>query len=140
MVRISNLDLVKILKKNARSSYSAIAKKLGVSETAVRKRIALLEKEGVIIGYRCEVDFRKLGFGVHALIGLDSKPEEYFSVIEKLKKDKNIESLYTSSGDHMLMIEVYFQNSEKMAEFLKKLEEVEGVSKVCPAIILERIK
>jgi len=52
MVRISNFELLKILMESSRTPFLRIASALGVSETAVRKRIKKLERNGVIKKYR----------------------------------------------------------------------------------------
>ncbi len=140
MVRFSNFQLLKILRENSRTPLVKIAEKLGVTETAVRKRIKKLEKEGVIRRYTIEVNPKKIGFEMVSLIGLDTKPENYLSVLEELKEMEEVVSLYSSSGDHMIMAECWFRNSEELSKFVKKLEGIEGVTKVCPAIILEKIK
>ena len=121
-------------------SFVEIAKKLGVSETAVRKKLQKLEELGVIRRYTVEVDPRKLGFNIIALIGLDTAPESYIRVIDVLRKDDRIVKMYSSSGDHMILIEVWFRDSEEMSEFVKKLNDMEGVTRVCPAILIERLK
>ena len=121
-------------------SFVEIAKKLGVSETAVRKKLQKLEELGVIRRYTVEVDPRKLGFNIIALIGLDTTPESYIRVIDALRKDDRIVKMYSSSGDHMVLIEVWFRNSEEMSQFVKKLNDMEGVTRVCPAILIERLK
>ena len=139
MVRISNLELVEILRKNARIPYVKLAKHFGVSETAIRKRIRKLEEDGVIKGYTIEVDPKKMGFEINALIGVDTKPEHYIPVIGKLKLMEEIRGLCSSSGDHMILLECWFRNSNELAEFVKKLEKLEGVTKICPAIIIEKI-
>jgi len=139
MVRISNLELLRILKENSRIPFVKIAKIFGVSETAVRKRIRKLEKEGIIKKYTIEVNLKKIGLEM-ALIGMDTKPEYYISTIEKLKEMDEVVNLYASSGDHMIMIECWFKSSEKLRKFIKTLESMEGVTRVCPAIILEKIK
>ena len=139
MVRISNLELVEILRKNARISYVELAKHFGVSETAIRKRIRKLEENGVIKRYTVEVDPKKLGFEINALIGVDTKPERYVQIIEKMKVMEGIKGLCSSSGDHMILLECWFRNSNELAEFVKKLEKLEGVTKICPAIIIEKI-
>lgn len=140
MVRFSDLDLIKILLENARMPYVKIAERLGVTETAVRKRIAKLEREKVIERYTVQVDPRKLGFEIDALIGVDTMPEHFLHVLQHLKNMSEVISLYSSSGDHMILAECWFRNSAELTEFVKRLESLEGVTRVCPAILLEKIK
>lgn len=125
---------------NARLSYVKIAEIFGVSEAAIRKRVKKLEETGVIKKYTVEVDPRKLGFEIKALIGVDSTPERFIHLVNELKTMDNVISLYTASGDHMIIIECWFKNSGELSEFIKLLEEKRGVTRVCPAIILEKIK
>ena len=140
MVRISNLEILRLLKENSRMPFLRIAKILGVSETAVRKRVRKLEESGILKKYTIEIDPKKIGFEINALIGIDTKPEYYISTLEKLKKMKEIMSLYSSSGDHMILIECWLKNSKELTKFVKKLNVIEGITKICPAIILEKIK
>ena len=139
MVRISNFHLLELLEENARISYTDLAKKFKVSETAIRKRIKELEKKGIIKKYKAEINYPKLGFA-NSIIGIDVKPEKFLYLLETLKKIKKVKSLMISSGDHQLLIEVSFDNSEDLRKFIKSIEKIEGVLKVCPSIILERIK
>jgi len=126
--------------KNARTPYVKIAKMLEVSETAVRKRVKKLEEMGVIRKYTIEVDPKKIGFEIRALIGIDTKPERFISTLEKLKVMEEVISLYSASGDHMILVECWLKNSKELTSFVKKLETMEGVTRVCPAIILEKVK
>ena len=140
MVRISDLDLIRILKEDARTPFTRIAEKFGVSETAIRKRVKKLLNKGVIKRFTIEVDPKKLGFEVTALIGVDTEPEAFISVIEKMREIEKVISLYTSTGDHMLLLEGWFKNTEELVKFVEELQKIKGVTKVCPAIILEKIK
>jgi len=140
VVRISNLEILRLLRENSRMPFLRMAEMLGVSETAVRKRVRKLEREGVIRRYTIEMDLRKLGFKVNALIGVDTRPEHYLSTLERLRGMEEVMSLYSSSGDHMILIESWFRDSEELTEFVRRLESLEGVTRVCPAIILEKIK
>ncbi|MEM3030668.1 MAG: Lrp/AsnC family transcriptional regulator [Candidatus Micrarchaeia archaeon] len=56
MAKVEDFDakLLRILRENARTSNSAIARRLGVSEGAVRKRIANLVSAGVIKRFTVE--------------------------------------------------------------------------------------
>ena len=140
MVRISDLDLIRILKEDARTPFTRIAEKFCVSETAIRKRVKKLLNKGVIKRFTIEVDPKKLGFEVTALIGVDTEPEAFISVIEKMREMEKVISLYTSTGDHMLLLEGWFKNTEELVKFVEELQKIKGVTKVCPAIILEKIK
>lgn len=140
MIRISDLKIIEILRENARTPFLRIAKALGVSEAAIRKRVKRLERSGVIKKYTIDVDLRKMGFEANALIGLDTKPESYLLVIEKVKSMKEAVSIYATSGDHMILLECWFKNSNELIDFCKKLEAIQGVTRVCPAIIIEKLK
>ena len=140
MVRLTDLQLVKALREDSGRSHVELARIFGVTEAAIRKRIKKLQSEGVIKKFTIEVDIRKLGFEVHTLIGLDASPEKLIHVLEDLKCMDEVMSLYTSSGDHMILIECWFKNMDELSSFVKKLSSIDGVVKVCPAIILEKIK
>ncbi|MEM4968773.1 MAG: Lrp/AsnC family transcriptional regulator [Nitrososphaerota archaeon] len=140
MVRFTDLELIQELLRNSRRTYVELAKTFGVTEAAIRKRIKKLESENIIKRFTIEVDLKKLGFEVHALIGLDSSPKKLIQTLEELQNMKEVVSLYTSSGDHMILIECWFRNMKQLSDFIKKLEKIDGVTKICPAIILEKIK
>lgn len=140
MVRISNPKIIKMLKENARIPYVKIAEKLGVSETAIRKRIKKLEEEKIIKRYTVDIDNVKLGYNVRALIGIDTTPDSYISAVTELKSIDEVISLFMSTGDHMIMIECWFKNSSELAQFIERIREIEGVIKICPAILHEQIK
>jgi len=140
MVRISNLELLKKLRENSRVHYTQLARHFGVTETAIRKRIKKLEESGVIVKYTIDINPKKIGFESVALIGIDTKPEKYIKTIEELKRMKEVFTLCSSSGDHMILAECWFKNSKELSDFIKKIGRMDGVLKVCPAIITEKIK
>ncbi len=140
MVDWKDLKIIEMLRNNARTPFTKIAEELGVTESTIRKRVKALEKSGAIIGYTINVDPVKLGYKNIALIGIDTAPENYFEVVEKLISEEEVRSVSTSSGDHMIMIEYWAKNNKELMEFTNKLNSLKGVTKVCPAIILEKLK
>ncbi len=140
MVRISNLDLLLALRENSRIPFVELAKRMGVSETAIRKRVRKLEHDGVILKYTIEVDAKKIGYDIDALIGVDTKPEDYIGILEKLKRMRDVRCMCSSSGDHMMLLECWFHDSDELSKFVRKLKSVDGITKICPAIKRERIK
>ncbi len=133
--------IIEMLTKDARTPFTEIAKALGISETAVRKRVKALEEEGVIEQYTIKVNPAKLGYTLVSLTGVDTLPERIFIVAEELKEFDFVKELYLTSGDHMIMAEVWAKDGQDLSEILSaKIGQLEGVTKVCPAIILERLK
>ena len=136
-----DLEIIRILEKNARTPLTEIARRLGISETAVRKRVARLEREGVIEGYTVRVNPAKLGFTVVAFVGVDASPERYLEVASKLASMEEVKHLAITSGDHMIMAEIWAKNGKHLMEILsKKVGSVEGVKRVCPAVVIEKLK
>lgn len=139
MLNLKDQTIVDLLETNARISYTDIAKKLGISETAVRKRIRKLEEEEIILGYKANINYKKLGFSNRIVMGVDTYPKDYFSVLNKLKDMDFVKNLTRSSGDHMIMFEVWIKNTKELNDILEKINAIDGVTESCPSIIHEDI-
>jgi Lrp/AsnC family transcriptional regulator for asnA, asnC and gidA len=134
-----DLKIVMELVKNGRIKKTELAKMLKITETAVRKRIEKLEKNKVILGYRAVVDFKKLGI-FSSLTGIDVEPEHIWKVVESLKQMENVNSVYLTSGDHVLMVEVVTDSLDTMRRLHEEISGIQGVKRVCPAVIMEVLK
>jgi Lrp/AsnC family transcriptional regulator for asnA, asnC and gidA len=135
-----DLKILDYLQKNARVPFTRIAADMGVSEATIRKHIKSLEDNGVILGYTVQIDPVKLGFKSVAQIGIDTLPERYLDIAKELTNLSEVRSVFTTSGDHMIMIEFWAKDSKDLIEFSKKLENMDGVTRICPAIIMEAMK
>jgi Lrp/AsnC family transcriptional regulator for asnA, asnC and gidA len=136
-----DMKIIELLQENSRISYTEIAKILGVTETTVRKRIAELEKKGVIRKYTIEVDPSKLGYKSVTILGLDVEPKYLLEAARKLAELKETRWVATSTGDHMIMAEIWTRDGEELFNLItKKISRIKGVKDLCPAIIMERVK
>jgi Lrp/AsnC family transcriptional regulator for asnA, asnC and gidA len=138
--KTTDLAIIYQLMENSRKSFVDIAKELEVTETAIRKRVRRMEKEGIIRNYSIEIDPKNLGFGIKVLIGIDTIPQKYISIIQSLKIKDKVLKLYSSSGDHMIMMECWFKTNEKLHTFIEELSNIEGIVDICPTIITDYIK
>jgi len=132
--------IVNILMTNGRASFKEMAKVLGMSDVAVRKRVLKLESLGVIMGYTAVVDPRALGFSVLALTGVDVEPGALLRVARELAAKDYVKSAWITAGDHEIMLEIWAKDEEEMDAIIREISEMPGVLRVCPAVITDRLK
>lgn len=141
MIDKTDNEILGILKNNARMPFLEIARNLRISESTVRKRVNDMEKSGVIKKYSTVIDPSKIGYGSVAIVGIDVKAEKFLNVAKKLTEYDNVKFVSTSSGDHMIMAEIWMEKSSDLRDFITNtIEKLDGVTRTCPAILNERLK
>ena len=141
MIDDTDKEILSVLGDNARTSFLDIARQLSVSESTIRKRVGNLEDRGVIKKYSVVVEPSKIGYGSVAIVGIDVAPENCLDVSKKLTKFDNIKFVATTTGDHMIMTEIWMDKASELRDFISdKIEKIDGVTRTCPAIINERLK
>jgi Lrp/AsnC family transcriptional regulator for asnA, asnC and gidA len=129
------------LEADAKASYAEIADQAGVSKPTVRKYIDRMEEEGVIVGYSANVNPKKLSSQTIALVGVDVESEQYVEATRELKDLDAVRSLYTSSGDHMLMAEVRAEDGDALGAVISDdVLGIDGVTAAHPSFLQERLK
>ncbi|WP_267639229.1 HTH-type transcriptional regulator LrpA1 [Haloarchaeobius amylolyticus] len=133
--------ILSVLEEDAQASYAEIADRADVSKPTVRKYIRKLEDEGVIVGYSADVDPKKLSSQSIAMVGIDVDSGSYVETTRTLKELDSVESLYTSSGDHMLMAEVRAADGDALGDVIHdEILAIEGVTAAHPSFLQERLK
>lgn len=140
---MDNIDLaiLKILQEDASIPFTEVARRLGVSESTVRKRVEKLMRDGVIRKFTIIVEPYKMGFNAVAIVGVDAEPSKILEVSQKICELPEAKYVATSTGDHMIMAEIWAKDTRDLARIVsEKIGAIEGVKRVCPAIILEKLK
>ena len=133
--------ILSVLEKDAQASYAEIADRADVSKPTVRKYINQLEDDGVIVGYSADVDPKKLSSQTIALVGFEVASECYVEATKALKAHDDIDALYSSSGDHMLMAEVRAPDGDTLGDIISEdLLGIDGITEAHPTFLQERLK
>ena len=135
-----DMKIINLLLENGRISYSEIAKAIGLSDVAVIKRIRKLEQMGIIRKYTILIDPKKLGYKVVSITGIDVEPEYMFNILNTLKEKDYVKYLAITSGDHSIIAIIWARDSDDVAKIHGEIAKMDGVKRVCPAIILDIIK
>jgi DNA-binding Lrp family transcriptional regulator len=104
---VATLDALdwKILREmqaNGRISNVELAAKVGLSPPPCLRRVRVLEKAGVISGYRALLNAEELGFGVQlfAMVGLKSQTDAALKAFESQIRDwPLVREAYALSGE-----------------------------------------
>lgn len=130
-----------MLEQDSRTTFSQMSEALNLSEAGIRKRFLALQKRKVIKKFTIEIDPTKIGINSISLVGLDVEPQKMLDAIQQLCQLPEIKTVSTSAGDHMLMMEIWTENGPELTKLIReKIGKIDGVKKVCPAIILEKFK
>jgi len=136
-----DLEILRLLEDDGSLPFTEIARKLGLNESTVRKRVMSLRERGVIKKFTVVIDPAKIGYNTVAMVGIDADPPKLLEVAQKLCEIRETRYVATSTGDHMIMAEIWAEDSKELSRVLsERVGTIEGVKKVCPAIILERLK
>jgi len=135
-----DLDLINILRKNGRTPFTEIAKRLNISEGTVRNRLSRLQEQEIIqiVGM---VDPYNLGFDAPAMIEVAVEPQKLESAAGMIAAFDEVSYLVMVSGEFDLFVEVMCKDREALAQFLnQKLRQVPGILRTQTYFILSTFK
>lgn len=122
------------LRLNARITNSALAREVGLSESACLRRLKILERTGAIRGYTAIISSGEPSDGTVAIVQveLERQTEEYLARFEAaMRKHAEIREWYllTGAGDYMLRLQI--AGMEDYAVFHRDvLSRLPGVSRI----------
>jgi Lrp/AsnC family transcriptional regulator, leucine-responsive regulatory protein len=92
--------ILDLLERNARMTFAEIGAEVGLSASAVKRRIDRLEQTGVIQGYTVVLDHAKLGRPIEAFAELrfsgDTKVDDIAGIADHVD---GVQAVFTTAGD-----------------------------------------
>ena len=138
---IDNIDLkiLSILSEDAKIPYTEVAKQVFVSGGTVHVRMKKMEEMGIVTGTTLNLDYKVLGFGVTAFMGIYlQKSSLYDSVIEKLKQVPEVVKIHYTTGNYNIFIKIHARDTSHLKDVLHdKIQHVEGIERTETFISLE---
>ena len=129
---MSNHSLLKLLRRNGRSSDAELAERVSLSADEVREQIAAWEADGTVLGFEAIVDSAKTGqAAVVGIIEVKLTPEReggFDRLAARISKFDQVLSCYLMSGGYDLLLVVEGEDLVEVARFVsEKLSTMEGV-------------
>lgn len=135
--RIDDL-LLGVLREDARASNTKIATKLGLSESAVRRRIRSLKGSGRIRRFTVEVDDGDLSSAITWVSVDPATPTRQVS--EKIRGVKGVESVYETAGQFDIAVVVKGANIGEVNATIEGIRRTVGVTGTNTTMVLRTIR
>lgn len=119
--RIDQTDakILTLLLKEARTSFTQIARECGISVGAVRVRYVRLKKEGIIKGEIMQINPQSLGYKCVADLGILTAPEDEQEVRDFLKSKPYLPASYSHYGKYNLGAIIVLPSIDKLSKILE---------------------
>lgn len=114
------------LQRDARNNTNTeIADRVDVSPSTVGKRITRLEEEGIIKGYRPEIDYEQAGFPLHVVFVCTTSITDRESLIEEaLGVDTVVNVQEMMTGERNVLIEVVARTNADVTKAARRIDDL----------------
>ena len=136
----TDAQIISILWEDGRAPNTAIAKKLNISESTVRKRINRMREEKLvrIIGAS---DPAKFGFPILVMVFLKVKPDYLMSAAEALTAMKETHLVAITTGSSDIVFRSAFKSAQHLLDFLVgPISKLDGLISIETHLILKVMK
>lgn len=145
-MKINGIDdkdnqIIDILVKDGRKSYSDIGSEIGLSRTAVKNRIQRLEEDGIIAGYKAIIKPREASETMAFLVNIETSPEAFADVKERFRAAEETVTLFQTTGKCHLTAICLSKDMKSMRAFVTGMYKAsEGISYINANAIMDVAK
>ena len=94
------------LQQNARIAFAELGRRVKLSTPAVIERVRRLEEQGVILGYRAQIDPTRVGLDVHAFVKVTVAGDRLAAFTAKIKKVPEVLECHRVTGAESFLVQV----------------------------------
>jgi len=123
-------EIIAMLRSNARIKNTEIARKIGLTEGAIRARIANLIEKGVIRKFTIETE----PVGVESIVLVESEAGRSRDILEKLKEIA--ETIFETSGEFDAAVMIRTADVDQLNSAVDRIREIPGVVRTSTLIRL----
>ena len=140
----TDLLLLAELQRAGHQTNAELAERVHLSASACLRRVQRLEREGVIAGYRAEVDAERLGLGLQAFVRVQLKQHDAGSVAafaHHVNAWSEVVACHALTGDMDYLLQIAVADLDHFSRFLlDNLLAEAGVADVNSSFVLRTVK
>lgn len=115
-----NLELLRLLQKNPRAPISQLARKIGMSNPAVKERVVRLEESGILAGFRLELSPKELGYHVIAFVRIRPLPGHLSKIAELAQSVPEVTECHRITGEDCFILKLYVKEISNLDRVLDR--------------------
>jgi len=115
-----NVRLLGELQADARLSVAELGRRVGLSAPAVAERLARLQDDGVITGFRTDVDPRALGYALSVVLRVRPAPRQLAEVAEVARESSEIVECHRITGEDCFFMKLHVRDVEHLEEVIDR--------------------
>ncbi len=132
-----DLQLLDALQRNARSTFAELGAAVGLKAPAVHDRVKRLEGRGFVRGYAAQLDSRRLGLELNALVSCYTAPDcSYDEFTKALAQLPEVAEIHSVAGEESFVLKVMTRSTAHLDELLSRLKAVKGMARTKTTIVL----
>lgn len=137
-----DLEILSILASDGRASHAAIGRKVGISGPAVYARVTRLEQEGLIRGYRADIDRSKLGARLTAFVRVTTRPikVETDTFEPFVWSENRILECHDVASEDTFVLKAGCESPEDLRDLLMRIRARPQVVRTTSSVVLAIIK
>ncbi|GEK71978.1 MULTISPECIES: Lrp/AsnC family transcriptional regulator [Halomonas] len=139
-----DLALLHALQRDARLTLGALSEAVSLSPSQCSRRLARLERDGIIQGYALRLDPRALGLAVTAFISISmdkSRMDRPLDAVAALLARDEVIECHTITGDHDFVLKVVVESLGALSAFLAEaISPLEGIQNVATQVAMDTLK
>lgn len=135
--------ILKAIAGNSKKGLKEIGREAGLfSASSVSKRITGMEEDGVIRGYKCDVDYGMLGYDFLTVTFVKANYKYNYNkeIGKSLSRIKGVVAVYFLLGEIDFVLLTLSRSKEDYAKILEQISSIEGVERSDSRTILEVYK
>ena len=103
---------------DGRLSFAELGRRVSLSSPAVAERVQRLERAGVITGYRAEIDPRKLGYALIAIVRIKPSPGRLSRIPELAAEIPEVAECHRITGEDCFYLKVHLRSIDDLSGLL----------------------
>ena len=140
----TDLQLLAELQRSGRQTNAELAERVHLSASACLRRVQRLEREGVIAGYRAEVDPERLGLGLQAFVRVQLSRHDAEAIAafgDFVNAWEEVVTCHALTGDMDYLLQIVVKDLDHFSHFLlDRLLNQAGVADVNSSFVLRTVK